>query len=382
MIAQSLKKEVKLLLKDVHSIAVLLVMPVAFMLIMTFAMSESQSDIMDSIDVGLVSEETSKAQDVYIQYLHAQGVHTQEGPGQVTLNFAKDFSNQLLSGEQSKLEVHFSPQLSPQLQAIMSQHIQMAFAKLKLHLYLLEEGRLDPELSLAEQMKVVEQQTSSKRQIQFEGGQRQAASTEYSIPSWLVFGVYSIVLPISITLLNEIKNGTLIRLKTFPVHLNHYFAIKLISFYLISLIQFMLLSLIGLFVVPLIVSLPSYSVSAVWHLIPTMFATCLAAVSFAAIIATQVRSYEQAIVIGGGVNIILAALSGFMVPFDMMPKAMQVLAQYSPMYWSAASVKAVMLQGEAVQAANYLIQLLLFSAACLSLAMFLFTRKTRSLSWS
>ena len=39
----------------------------------------------------------------------------------------------------------------------------------------------------------------------------------YSVPSWIVFGLYFIVLPISITVINEKQNGTLMRLKTFPI---------------------------------------------------------------------------------------------------------------------------------------------------------------------
>ncbi|XQF91733.1 hypothetical protein ACOBV8_19890 (plasmid) [Pseudoalteromonas espejiana] len=50
----------------------------------------------------------------------------------------------------------------------------------------------------------------------------------------------------------------------------------------------------------------------------------------------MVSIYEQAIVVGGGVNIILAALSdGFMVPLEIMPDNLAALANGRQCIWSA-----------------------------------------------
>ena len=51
MILQSIKKEFILVFTDLHSVAVLLLMPVIFMLIMTFAMSERQDDMIQNLAV-------------------------------------------------------------------------------------------------------------------------------------------------------------------------------------------------------------------------------------------------------------------------------------------------------------------------------------------
>lgn len=384
MLLQSLKKEIKLISLDAHSVAVLLIMPVIFMLIMTLAASGSQSDILDSIDIRLEQYEAeSQPQLLLATYLERQGVRlSEEVEPTATLTFAKHFADELLSSNQQKLELVFSEQVSPQIKAIVKQQVEMAFAKLKLHLFLLDSEMIYEDSPLEEQFAAVEKQTNSEQQIQQSDGEQRAEVTEYSIPSWIVFGVYFVVLPISITLLSEEQNGTLIRLKTFPVRLSHFFFIKLSSYYLISLVQFLILSAIGLFLVPRLIDLPPYSVEVFFALFPIMVVTSLAAVSFAAVIATQVKTYEQAIVIGGGINIILAALSGFMVPLDIMPQAMQEIAQYSPMQWSAALLKATMRQEFRLATSPETLYLLLFSGLSLALATALFRRKTRNLLWS
>jgi ABC-2 type transport system permease protein len=278
--------------------------------------------------------------------------------------------------------VSYAAKTSPVVQSLINQHLQMAFARLKLHLYMLDSGELDENLSLEQQMRQIEQQTDSSHYIASAKQQQHLPVISYSIPAWLIFGVYFIVMPISLTLLNEVKNGTLIRLKTFPLNLHHYFLVKLLAFYLFSLGQFLILSLIGWRVIPLLIELPPVPYTQIGTLLSTGFIISFAAVSFASIIATLVRSFEQAIVLGGGLNIIMAALSGFMVPLDIMPQALQKIAHFSPMYWSAELVKGA-IYGQLNQ--DYWLSVTyqgLFAAFSLSLSGLLFRRRIRDLSWN
>ena len=56
MLVQSIKKEAIIIANDLHSLAVLILLPITFMLIMTLAMGEKQQDLVKKINLTLSSE--------------------------------------------------------------------------------------------------------------------------------------------------------------------------------------------------------------------------------------------------------------------------------------------------------------------------------------
>ena len=384
MILQSIKKEFILVFTDLHSVAVLLLMPVIFMLIMTFAMSERQDDMIQNLAVEFKTNNEYE-QILFGRYLTRFGYQlTPEiSEASASLVLESNLKQQLFASQNIPLiQIEYGSSTSPAIQALINQHVQMSFARLKLHLFMLDTGEMDESLPLDKQMKQINQQTDTSQYIKVANDNLELPVISYSVPSWLIFGVYFIVLPISLTLLNEVQNGTLIRLKTFPLNLQHYFLVKLFAFYLFSIGQFLLLSLIGWRFIPLLIDLPPVPYNQLWELICTALVVSLAAVSFASIIASLVRSFEQAIVLGGGVNIIMAALSGFMVPLDIMPQSLQQIAQFSPMYWSAQLVKGTMYGQFNHDHWMSIIYLAVFATISLTISALLFNRRLRELSWN
>ncbi|KXI29308.1 ABC transporter permease [Paraglaciecola hydrolytica] len=384
MILQSIKKEFILVFSDLHSVAVLLLMPIIFMLIMTFAMSERQADVIEKLAIQ-VTNTGELEQELYSKYLAGFGyqVSTNKEDASAKLVLQHNFSQGLFSKQSSSLvEVEFSRKTSPAIKAMLNQHIQLAFARVKLHLYLLENGDLDDSLPVDKQIDEINRQTETAHYIALKQDQDKLPIMASSIPSWLIFGVYFIVLPIATTLLNEIKNGTLIRLKTFPINLNNYFLVKLGAFYVFSLAQFFILNIVGWHLIPPLLSYPIVTIAEPATLALCAIVISLAAVSFAAIIATVVQSFEQAIVLGGGINIIMAALSGFMVPLDIMPTSLQHVAQFSPMYWSAELVKGAVFGGFQLNHLKMMTYLCLFIVISLAVSALLFRVRIRKLTWN
>ncbi len=383
MILQSIKKELRVVFSDLHSIAVLFIMPVTFMLLMTFAMSGRQSDMLDSVSI-YVEQQPQQHEKLYVQYLTKLGYHFADSSDSATatLSFSHTFNdNVFTSRAKNLLVVTFSANASIPVQTIIQQHLELSFARVKLHLYMLETEELDADLPLEQQMQQIVKQSDTSELITTETGSLLPVIS-YSIPSWLVFGIFFIVLPISITLVNEKQSGTLIRLKTFPINMYTYFFTKLTAFYCISLAQFLVLVFIGLRLVPLVVDSAPITYSQILHIIPMGLFICFSAVCFAAIFSALVKSFEQAIVLGGGINIILAALSGFMVPLDVMPPSLREVAQFSPMYWAAELIKQNMFYTTANNSVQQIMLLCLFSLASLGVASFLFNRKVRDLLWN
>ncbi|WP_016956390.1 ABC transporter permease [Catenovulum agarivorans] len=385
MFQQSIHKELISIAKDPHSLAVLLLMPIIFMLLMSFAMSERQSQVVAKVAIYLEPTQ-SDSQQLFSQYLFQFGYQPAKSldEAKLTITFVNQLEKNLFAqNPQPIIEYQVLGKLSPQVKSIMVQHLQMSLAKLKLHLYSADIGDLDNNQPLQQQMQQINQRTDTLPLITeaVTGRNNQAIFTE-TVPAWLVFGVYFIVLPISLTLLAEKQNSTLTRLRMFPVNLNYFFLLKQLSYLVISLFQYTLLLAIGLFIVPLIMQQATYPLADFLLLLPLSLIICSSAVAFACVLAVLINSFEQAIIIGGGLNILLAAISGFMVPHDIMPTALQTVANFSPMYWSAELIRNI-LSGQASELIiQQIIYLITFTLVCLALAVYLFNLRSRRLMWN
>ncbi len=386
MILASLKKEALIILSDVHSIGVLLILPVAFMLIMTFAMSEQQNDIVAKTSLYLNSAENNDFSLVYQGYLAEQGFQIVDDKAQadIAIDLPTGFDERILTGLKAQsISLDILSKISPQRSGLLVELVQVALAKLRLHAYMLDSGELEDDISLEQQIEIIGDSTNVADYFLITTPEHKLASaTLYSVPSWIIFGIYFIVLPVSITVINEKQNGTLIRLKTFPISSAKYFISKVSAFCLLSALQFIILTLIGIYAVPVITEQPEIVISN-WpmYAFSALF-IIVSANALAFLVAALVNSYEQAIVLGGGINILLAAVSGFMVPIDIMPQIMADIASFSPLYWSAEIIRAAFSGKDLGAVMSYIINLSIFSLVTMALAKYLFEMKIRKLTWN
>lgn len=386
MILNSLKKEALIILSDIHSIGVLLILPVAFMLIMTFAMSGQSQDAIGKITVKVSSTENHLYVTAYQQYLQQQGLKISDNnnAADLLISLPNDFEQKILTGLTAKsIVLTIKETITPSMQPMVIQLVHGAFSKLRLHAYMLDIGDLNEQAPIQEQISEINKNTNVEQFFLIDKhDQSLASATLYSVPSWIIFGIYFIVLPVSITVINEQQNGTLIRLKTFPISTSHYFFTKVSAFCLLSSIQFVILTLIGIFAVPVLTAQPAITVS-YWPIyLLSGLVIVVSANALAFIISAVVNSYEQAIVLGGGINILLAAVSGFMVPMNIMPEIMATIASYSPLYWSAEIIRASFIGNNTSLIYTYLTNLLLFSVVSFTMARYLFVMKIRKLMWN
>lgn len=386
MILNSLKKEALIILSDIHSIGVLLILPVAFMLIMTFAMSGQSEDAIGKIKIKVTSTTPHLYVDAYKEYIQQQGfqITANDALADIIIALPDGFEEKLLTGLSAKsILLNIGTSIIPSMQPMVIQLVHAAFSKLRLHVYMLDVGDLDEKKPLTEQITEIDNSANVKQYFLINViDQPLTSPTLYSVPSWIIFGIYFIVLPISITVINEQQNGTLIRLKTFPISTSHYFFTKVSAFCLLSTVQFIVLTLIGIFIVPILTAQPPIAVNN-WALyFVSSLIIVVSANAFAFVIAALVNSYEQAIVLGGGINILLAAISGFMVPMNIMPEIMTTIAGWSPLYWSAEVIRATFVENNNELIFSYLTKLIIFSAVSFIVAKYLFVIKIRKLMWN
>ena len=194
-------------------------------------------------------------------------------------------------------------------------------------------------------------------------------AVQQSVPAWLIFSMFFVIVPISAVFITERQQGTLQRLRSQGVSHKWLLAGKLLPFFWVNQIQALLMLLVGRYLVPVFggasLTLPA-SPAALLALWLMACAVSLAAVCWALLIASLVRTSEQATVIGGVGNILMGAVGGIMVPQFLMPPAMRALAKASPMAWGLEGFHTVLLRhGGIGDIWPYAACLLLFAAASL-----------------
>lgn len=169
-------------------------------------------------------------------------------------------------------------------------------------------------------------------------------SVQHNVPAWTLFAIFFIVVPLSINIVKEKSQGTLIRLITNPVPYAVVIAGKTATYLIICMIQFYLMVAVGIYLFPQI-GLPALDVSGKLFLMSlvAIFAG-LAAVGFGILLGTLAKTQEQSAPFGATSVVILAAMGGVWIPVFAMPKVMQYIAHISPMNWGLNAFYDVLLR--------------------------------------
>lgn len=354
-----LKKEFTLLSRDVHALMVLFIMPAAFILIMSLSLQDKfQEHDSNQIKIGLIYQQ-AQDQDHYLgkQLAQLDGFDVKilqpaTNLDQTTLKALRDdnsliaiivipqhffgfFDAEETPPEKDRIRIIYAPTAPLTVQKLLSATLSRQIAEHQVEQLL--STYLDSQEAITE-----EKQSFFGDHFFVQSGvytelDTQAAPTptsvEQTVPAWLIFAMFFVVIPLSTTFIQEHQYGTLQRLQTLPVPQISLLLGKLLPYIGINLVQVLLMFLVGIFVLPLLGGQGIELQANAWLLLPFSLVTSFAAVSFALFIASIVKTSEQATTIGGVSNLILAAIGGIMVPTFVMPPVMQTVAAYSPMNW-------------------------------------------------
>jgi ABC-2 type transport system permease protein len=198
---------------------------------------------------------------------------------------------------------------------------------------------------------------------------RKMTAVQQSVPAWLIFGMFFVVIPIAGVLIQERNDGTLVRMLGFGVTPGAILGGKLAAFMALNWIQLLLMLLVGRWLVPWLGGDALYiDLHAGWFALMVL-ATSAAAVGLALLIAARTRSFDHAAALGGGANVLLAAIAGIMVPRNLMPAGMQTVSEWSPMGWALDGMQIVFLGApDATQMVPKAALLLAFAMLCLMLS--------------
>jgi ABC-2 type transport system permease protein len=384
------RKEVLLLLRDPHALAVLFIMPTLFLLLMAGAMSSYMQDKPPALRVIIEAPQDGASQffrDALQAQLADSTLLTNSDKRLARVRLPADFTDTLLDSPHQGPSLSYPAQFDKLSRQRLHSAVSIALAQTRLLTYLEDSGVVDTELSRAERLKLVQQRTQSQinEQEQLASGDLsgRANATQLSVPAWLIFGMFFVVLPMAGGFQREQQSGTLLRLRCLGLNLGTLVLSKLLPYFAINLLQFALLLSIGVYGLPLLglpaLSLPGSAVAYPLLAISVALATC----SLGLLLAALARSSEQALLLGGGINILLAAIGGIMVPKSVMPAAMAQLAEISPMSWALDAFLILLVgHGSLADIAPYCVRLLLFAAVCGMAGLLLFTRRVQRTQWT
>lgn len=189
-------------------------------------------------------------------------------------------------------------------------------------------------------------------------------SVQHNVPSWAIFGMFFIVIPIAGHMIREREDGSAVRIELIP-NAWRLVALGRILFYtIICTVQFWVMAAIGFFLLPQL-GLPALYLGAHgWLLIPVSISIAFAATAFGYFTGAIFKTTNQAMPFGAISIVILSAMGGLWVPVDLLPSVMQKVAMISPLHWSLEAVHHIILRnGTFTDVAKHIAFLLCFGSA-------------------
>ena len=385
------RKECLLLLRDPHALAVLFIMPILFLVLMAAALSNYLSDQPSPLDLVLEAPQHSEASAFFQQALQEQLpgsrvlVSSDEALPHIIL--ADDFSETLLDTPHTGPALTYPARVDNQTRQRLRAAVNIALAQTRLLAYLEDSDALPQDMNAEQRLQLIRQRTQSQLselQVLASGElSGKANASQLSVPAWLIFGMFFVALPMAGGFQREQQSGALLRFRALGLSPATLVLSKLLPYLAINLLQFALLLAIGVYVLPLLglsgLSLPGAPLAYALLALSLSLAAC----SLGLFLASLARSGEQALLLGGGLNIILAAIGGIMVPKSVMPEAMSQLAEISPMSWALDAFLTLLVgQGTLADIAPDCARLMLFAILLGGVGLYLFRKRVQQTQWT
>ena len=371
MFSAMVKKEFLLVLRDKRALAVLFLMPALFILIISVAMRDVFTQNSVSFEITIVDLDKSKITKEMINDISKNRSFQVVDNANIVITIPQKYSQ---SKKRLKIEIKDS---------LKSDEIELFKAKLlkditNLKLKIIKNRLIEFSDEAGAAIDNISLESDELFELKYNQNEEIPNSTQQSVPSWIVFGMFFMITPISTVFINERKQNTLSRLNSMNVSVFSMVLSKIVPYLFIAQIQAFVMIAVGMFIVPLF-DTPALAINgSVLALVFLSFALSLSAVGLASLIAVSSNSTEQASTIGGIMSILLGAIGGVMVPKFIMPDFMQTLANISPMSWGLDGFLDIFLRGGGIgMVLNEALMLMLFGSIALGLSMVMLQRRMK-----
>lgn len=357
------RKDVKLLVRDLRTLFVLIALPLAFISILGLSTGQlfSEREKASKVRVGVVNEDESplsgrlltevyKLNALTIEELHDRRKAREElaegridvlvfiGPKyherveQLDLGDLFYTDRGRLAGKLHALDIEVRAGTFLANAAQVVQELVFAFALRTIAPDVLkaQDSQLATRLFLKAKRAAVESESASDIGAPPAAPVQTRANIVYQVlvPSYTVMFVFFIVNFMARSFIGEREIGTLNRLRMAPVTRTGLLLGKTAPFLIISVMQTVLLFAAGRLIFDM-----SWGPKP-WMLAPVMLATSLAATALGLLVATSVRTDSQVSAYGNFLVLVLAGISGCLMPRNWQPELMQQIGLVTPHAWA------------------------------------------------
>ena len=375
--------ELRILFADRQAIALLFVMPLAFIVFLTLALQdvylakvgktvnlEVVSDVSCDVEKNVCTQLVAEMQRFQYQIRVVKTLDETHNFDMVLILPRKieDTIAALKKGtkllEEQQIQLRFDPTLDQSFRALVQSHLLLA-----LQAVLIE--RFQEEMKVIAKGRVPVGKVANVSRFaglvveRAFGGAVLPNPIQQTVPAWALFGMFFIVIPLSGSMIRDRRLGIFKRLLSFPVTRAHLLLGKVSAFLLINILQFCIMFAVGVFVLPRLTHLQLTLDFNLWSVFAVTVASALAATGYGLMVSCLANTPEQASAFGALSVVILAIIGGVMIPRFVMPGFMQDLAQFSPLYWGLDAYQDVIVRkAEFLVAAPKIGILLGFALVC------------------
>ncbi len=292
------------------------------------------------------------------------------------------FSNWINDGigakDEKMLELLVNASVTAQTQMVLKGALEANLAKLRRDIFFERLGGILETVGIDRTTMKANEESPIILRYLYKGNRsfKAPSAVQQSVPAWLVFSMFFIVIPLSNTFISERGQGTLMRMRSMNVSRLFLIVGKMVPFLFVNAIQVVIMIAIGRYIVPLFGGTALLPGSSFGGLALISASVSFGAIALALFIATVARTTEQATTIGGVLKIIFGALGGVMVPTFVMPLFMQNLANLSPMSWGMEGFLDIFLrEGGMVDILPESLALFLFGVLMLTLTVIVLKRQ-------
>jgi ABC-2 type transport system permease protein len=167
--------------------------------------------------------------------------------------------------------------------------------------------------------------------------QRGAQRYQILVPSYTVMFAFFLVLSVGWLFVAERRQGTMLRLRAAPLTRGQILLGKLLPCFALSLFQGFFLLAAGKLVFGM-----SWGAEP-WALVPVVVCTSAAATGLALLVAAAARTETQVAIYGTLLVVVLAGVSGCLMPRGLMPEEMKTFSLVTPHAWALDAYSQLLL---------------------------------------
>jgi len=170
-------------------------------------------------------------------------------------------------------------------------------------------------------------------------------AAQHNVPAWTIFAMFFIIMSLGGSVVREKVSGSFIRLKTLPTNYMVGIMSKQLTYLVVTMLQAAVIFSMGIWLFPA-VGLPALNIPN--DIFGTFVVTIVCgwcAVSYAICVGVFAATHEQANGFGAISIVILACIGGLMVPSFAMQGLAKTLASFSPMHWCLEAYYSLFLEG-------------------------------------